>query len=159
MRNTISSLLRLSGVHNTQDYFPYVPPEQIEQLDKQMKEAAAQKDKIQLDSQAQQMQIMKSMADAEMAKAQLGFQSKMADIQSKHQTEIQKLQQQMAELQAKQIKDMSTNLLRDDRERDKMQLQFIVDAMKLQMDRMEVAQAAQQANVMSMQSKPNGALQ
>lgn len=160
MRNTISSLLRLSGVHNTQDYFPYVPPEQIEQLDKQMKESAAQKDKIQLDSQAQQMQIMKSMADAEMAKAQLGFQSKMADIQTKHQTEVQKLQQQMAEMQVKQVKDMSTALLTDDRERDKMQLQFIIDAITLKMDEKAAAQAAAQANKLSEESKPkNGVLQ
>jgi hypothetical protein len=156
MRNTIASLMRLSGVHNTQDYFPYVPPDKIEELDKQMKEAAAQKDKLAMDAQAQQMQIMKSMADAEMAKAQLGFQSKMSDIQSKHQTEVQKLQQQMAEMQTKQVKDMSTALLTDDRERDKMQLQFIIDAITLKMDEKDAARAAAQADQLSQMSKPNG---
>jgi hypothetical protein len=159
MRNTIQTLLRLSGVHNTQDFFPFVPPDQLAQLDKQQKEAAAQKEQQALQAANQQMMIMKAMADAEKSKAELGYQSKMADIQSKHQTETQKLQAQIAEMQAKQIKDMSQALLTDDRERDKMQLQFIIDAITLKMDEKTAAQAAAQANMMAEQSKPEGQLQ
>ena len=156
MRNTIASLLRLSGVHNTQDFFPYVPPEQLQQLDEQQKAAAAEQQKIQLQQSQAQTQAMSDMAQAEKQKSELKYQTDMAETKRKYDEQIQSLQVQITEIKAKQSKDLSTALLTDDRERDKMQLQFIIDAITIKMDEKEAARAAAQANALSAASKPNG---
>jgi len=139
VRNSYAALLRLSGIHNTSEYFPFVPPDKIKELDAQMKAAAGEQQKIQLMQAQSQTKVMQDMADAEKMKSDVKYKTDMAETERKYTEQIQDLQAKIQALQSKQNSDLSKELLVDDRTRDKMVLDFIIEAVKINMDKATAA--------------------
>lgn len=161
VQETLRTLMRLSGIRNTQDYFPFVPPEAVQKLDQEQKAASQEAQKVQMQTMQAQMQLQKQQANAatdlakaENKKAELKYQADTAKMQTNYVSNIQKLQAQIGQMKAQALTSTSTALLQDDRERDKMQLQFIADMEKLGIEAEKIKQAAEQAQQQSEESKP-----
>ena len=155
VRETLKSIMRLSGIHDFNKYFPYVDPKTLADLDAKQQQAmdAANKDK----QAAQQMQnqAMMELVKVENKKVEANYQSKMQQLQQQSQAQIQMLQQKneadMARMKAELMRVMTDNrtqltdiYLRDDRERDKADMTFAVDSKKVALEEEKVAQVEKQ---------------
>ena len=119
--NTISDMLRLSGVQNADRYFAPVDDAKAQQIMQQAQQASQQ----QPDPNA-------GLVQAEQVKAQAMMQVKQAELQQKGQLEAAKMQQQqqadMQQLQARFAQDA----LDRDLERDKLDAKIALDAAALE---------------------------
>lgn len=142
VQNTIRAAMRLSGIHNTTEFFPYVAGEMLAQLDTMEKQAKAKAEAEKQGLQQLQNQVMITLAQAEKQKSELKYASDMADMRAR-----------LAALQQKQVKDVSVALMQDDRDRDKMQLDFIAKMIDLGQQAKEIQMMAEQAQEQSDASK------
>jgi hypothetical protein len=144
VRETLRTITRLSGIHNFQDYFPYVSPEALAKLDDQANQASQQKqqaDQAMMQAQMDQMKAMSDMVKVEQQKSTLKFQTDMAAMQQKHDAQLQKLQAQLANMATKHQLDMTKIYLDDDRQRDKADMDFAVQSKEFLLSPQEVAVA------------------
>lgn len=149
VRENLRTILRLSGVHNFQDYFPYVAPDDLKKMDDQANQASAQKqqaDQAMLSAQMDQMKAMSEMVKVEAQKTQLKYQSDMAAMQQKHQAALEKLQAQLADMASKHTLEMTKVYLQDDRERDKADMDFAVRTKEVLLSPQEVANTEAKVN-------------
>lgn len=135
MRNTLADMLSISGIRNADRYYAPMTQEREQQLMQQQQMLAAQ--------QGQQPDPMvQAMVEAEQIKAQAKLQSDQMKVQAKMQGDNIKLQAEMqakaAEMQTKQGEELANLQLKynelkvaDDRERDKMAQDLIVQAAKI----------------------------
>ena len=114
VRNTMSDMLALNGIRNSNRYFNPMNPQIEAQLLQQQAQAAQQKQGQPQDAQAQ------AYLQAEMAKVQAKAQSDMAQLQAKNQIEQFKIQ-----LDAQQA------AMDDDRARDQMDQDLLVSAAEI----------------------------
>jgi hypothetical protein len=141
-RNTYKHLLRLSGIKNVGDYFPFVAPEQIQAFDAQLKQAAAT-------AAQQQMPPPPDLVGAAKVKGEVDMRINDAKIQAQMQADMMKMrteqQQLFAEMQQKHTLEMvalKTELLSKitvtamatDQKRDAANQKYATDAYKIQMD-------------------------
>lgn len=143
VRETLRTITRLSGIHNFQDYFPYVSPEDLKKMDDQANQASQQKqqaDKAMMQAQMDQMKAMSDMVKVEAQKAQMKFQSDMAAMEQKNQAAIQKLQAQLMDMATKNQLKMTEIYLKDDRERDKADMDFAIKTKEVLLSPQEVAE-------------------
>ena len=182
LRNSWASLLRLSGIHNTTDYLPYVDPQTVQQLDAQQKASSKQQSDMQIQAGQMQLQIQKQQADAmtamtqvEMQKANMKYQAEIQRITTHAQTEIQRIQQQyqtqmasveqqsqasiqqlqgqIAQMRTQAVADLTEARMNDDQKRDQMMLNFTAALLKLGIEQAQIDQAATEANVLSAESR------
>jgi len=111
--NTISDLLRMSGIQNVDTYFQPIDDQREQQL-LQMAQQAAQVQQGQGDP-------TQGLVEAERVKAQANMQVKSAELQQKGQIEMQKLQAQFAD-----------NALDRDLKRDDLDAKIALEGAKLQ---------------------------
>ena len=136
-RETIKAMLRLSGIRNINTYFPYISNDELAQLDQKAQQASqAQAQQVQQQAQATmaQAKAMVDMVRVEQEKNQLRHQQEVAKIQQEAQKQIDDIKAQMAELISKNKLEMTKIYLEDDRVRDKNDMDFAIDAAKLNMD-------------------------
>jgi len=131
VRTTLKDLNRLSGIHTNQDYFPYVPPEIIQQFDQQQKQAASENQKQMQQAQQAQNQAMLDLVKVEAQKAQLKHDSDLQKLQQKSQNDIGQLKAQIAKLISDNKLRTAEIYMQDDRERDKADMDFAVDVAKV----------------------------
>jgi hypothetical protein len=167
VRESLANILRLSGIHNTTAYFPYVPPEQVQALDAQQKQSsqAAQQQQVQqlqgqMALQKQQADAMTAMSQAEKQKSELKYQTDMQALRQKSGAEVQKLQAEIAALKAKSTIELTKTYLQDDRERLASELTFESNMAKIGVREKEITAAAASAEASAEATKPsNGAMQ
>jgi hypothetical protein len=140
MRETLKATMRLSGIHDFNTYFPYVPPEQLAELDKQQQEQAAAANKQMQQAQAMQQQAMMELVKVENKKVEATYQAKLQDMQRKNEEAIQTLKAEMMRMMSDNRVKMTDIYLRDDRERDKNDMDFVVDAAKVGLDEQKIKQ-------------------
>jgi hypothetical protein len=151
LRNTYKLLLRLSGIKNVSDFFPFVDPQVINQLDQQQKQMAAQasqnppppdlvgaaKVKAQSDMQINQAKIA-AQTQGDIQKMQAEQQMKFADMQKETQKTIAEMQQkhqlEMTSLRSEMITKMTIAGWQVDQKRDEANQKFATDAAKAQLD-------------------------
>lgn len=141
VRETMRSLMRLSGIHNFQAYFPAVDPNVLAQMDQQKAQSSQeqqQAQKAQMQASMGQAQAMVDMVKVEQQKSQLKFQTDMAAMQQKHASEMQKMQAQIMELMSKARLDMTKIYLEDDRARDKADMDFAVQSKEFELSEQEI---------------------
>lgn len=141
--------MRLSGIHNFQDYFPLVEDEALAKMDQQANQASQQKqqaDQAMMQAQMDQMKAMSDMVKVEAQKTQMKYQSDMAAMQQKHQADLEKLQAQLADMAAKHTLEMTKVYLQDDRERDKMDMDFAIKTKEVLLSSQEVASTEAKVN-------------
>jgi hypothetical protein len=140
LRNTYRTMLRLSGIKNTQDFFPMVPPAQLQQIDQMEQEKAAAANqppqvpdvkgaaevKAQADMQINQAKIQSQMM-ADMQKMQAEQQKTIAEMQQKHTLEMTSLR---AEMQTKLV----LGKMDYDAKEDAIDAKFAVDSKKVELD-------------------------
>lgn len=153
-RNTMADMLRLSGIHTTTAYFPYVPPTQLQQFDQMLKQQSQENQQKQEQAQQMQNKAMLDLVKVEAQKAQLTHESKMAALQQKYQNDMGVLKTQIAKILADNKIKTAEIILTDDRERDKMDMDFVVDVAKVGVDEKKVA--ATEAKVAAQRTAPNG---
>lgn len=149
VRETLRSIMRLSGIHNFQDYFPYVDPEALAKMDQMANQASQEKqqaDKAMMQAQMGQAKALVDMVKIEQQKNELKYQTDMASMQQKHAAEITKLQAKIEEVARKQALDMTEIYLRDDRERDKMDMDFAIKTKEVQLSSQEVNKTEEKVN-------------
>jgi len=141
LRETIKQMLRLSGIHDVNTYFPFVPEDQLAQMDQQAQQSSAQqaeqaKAQAQAQSQAAmaQAKAMVDMVKVEQEKNTFKHMQEMQKIQQDYEAQIGDLKAQMAELIATNRKDLTKIYLDDDRQRDKNDMDFAIDVAKLNKD-------------------------
>lgn len=143
LRETLSSMLRLSGIHNTAALFPVVPEEQLTKMDEQTNAAAQEQQKAQKDmmnAQMGQAQAMVDMVKVEQQKNQLKHQQAMADMQRKYDEQLQNMQAEIMALKSDSQLKMTDIYLKDDRERDKMDMDFTVRTKEADVSEQKIAQ-------------------
>jgi hypothetical protein len=149
VRHTLRSFMRLSGIHNFQEFFPYVEPEALEKMD-QAANAASQEQqmaqKAMMQAQMGQAKAMVDMIKVEQQKNMLKYQTDMAAMQQKYTSEIQKLQAKIEEVARKQALDMTEIYLKDDRERDKMDQDFAIKTKEVQLSEQKVNETEAKVN-------------
>jgi hypothetical protein len=141
VRHTLRSFMRLSGIHNFQDYFPYVEPEALAQMDQAANAASQEQQQAQkamMQAQMGQAKAMVDMIKVEQQKNMLKYQTDMAAMQQKYTSEIQKLQAKVEEVARKQALDMTKIYLEDDRERDKMDMDFAIKTKEVSLSEQKV---------------------
>lgn len=138
LRNSWATMLRLSGIHNTTDYLPWVAPPVIKQLDDQQKKSSQEAQQLQIQAGQAQLTIQKQQADAmqkmvevEAQKNAMKFQEAIAKMQQQHAAEIQKLQGDIAQQQMQQISDMRKAVMESEQKRDAAMMKFFSDMLKL----------------------------
>ena len=153
-RQTLADMLRLSGIHTTTAYFPYVPPQALQQFDQQQKQAAQEAQKQQKQAEQAQMQAMQDLVKVEAQKADLKHQSEMAKVQQKYSADMQRMQAQITELMARSKVELTKAIWEDDRKRDEADMNFAVEAEKvgLEADKIAVTEKKIEAD----RKKPNG---
>jgi hypothetical protein len=151
VRETLKTLLRLSGIHDIGNYFPSVPPQVVGEIDRQMKQAAAAQQ-----SGGEGAAAAAALVKAEEIKAQAKIQVDGARLQSERQieavemqaerekallearmkylSEVAGLRAEIAALKAKLDLERQKMLLEDDRLRDKQAQDFAAEAARVQMD-------------------------
>lgn len=142
VRETLRQYLRLSGIHNFQDFFPFVEPDTMQKMDQAANAASQEQQQAQKAMMAAQMGQAKAMVDmikVEQQKNELKYQTDMASMQQKHMAEISKLQAKVEEVARKQALDMTKIYLQDDRERDKMDMDFAIKTKEVQLSEQEVS--------------------
>lgn len=137
VRNSWASLLRLSGIHNTTDYLPYVPPMAVKQVDQQQKQESQQAQQLQTQTVQAQLTIQKQQADAmqemvqvEAQKAELKHNADMMKIQQKYESEVQKLRAELVSMQQQQMQDLRKVMIETNQARDASLLKFVADMTK-----------------------------
>lgn len=137
LRNSWAAMLRLSGIHNTSDYLPYVPKPVVAQVDQQQKQASQQSSDMQIQGAQQQLAIQKQQADAmqsmvqvEAQKASLKHQEQMASLQQKYESQLQQLQQELVKQQQTHMSDLRATIMEVNQKRDAAMLKFIADMTK-----------------------------
>jgi hypothetical protein len=145
VRNSWSSLLRLSGIHNTTEYLPYVPAAAVAQLDAAQKQASKQSSDMQIQGAQAQLMIQKQQADAmakmvevEAQKNQLKFQEQLAKLQQQNEADMQKMRGELMKVQVEQMQDMRTTMIQTEQKREAAMLKFFGDMEKLAMDRAQM---------------------
>lgn len=149
IRETLRSYMRLSGIHNFQDYFPYVEPNVMQELDDMANQASQQKqqaDQAVMQAQMGQARAMVEMVKVEQQKVAVKHQTDMAAMQQKHQAEISKLMAKVEEVARKQVLDMTKIYLDDDRERDKMDQDFAIRTKEVQLSEQKVAETEEKVD-------------
>lgn len=163
LRNSWATLLRLSGIHNTTDYLPWVAPIVVKQLDDAQKKSSQESQQLQIQAGQAQLTIQKQQADAmqemvkvEAQKNQLKFQEAIAKMQQEHAAEIQKLQGELVQQQTKNMQDLRAVLIETEQKRDAAMLKFYSDMYKLGVTReqmeIDAEVAAQQAATQTKES-------
>lgn len=131
IRETLKTLLRLNGIRDYQTYFPYVPPEKLAEIDKQMQASNQENQKKQQEAQQAQNGAMLELVKVEAQKSQLKYQTDMADMKRKYETDIAELKTKMADMASKLKIEATKVILQDDRERDKADMTFAIDVAKV----------------------------
>lgn len=139
VRESLKTILRLSGIRDYDKYFPFIPPDQIKAFDQQAQQQSQQAQQAQQSMQQQALQAqvdsqkaMVQMVQVEAQKAQLKYQTDMAETNRKYQGQIQDLRMQLATVTAKTQVDKTQMVMKDDLERDKALLDFTVNVAKVQ---------------------------
>jgi len=141
-RNSAKQYLRLSGIKNVTDYFPPVPPDQLNAFQQQLQQqqAAQQQQQGQGGQAPDVVGAAKIKADADMQIAQQKFtleqQKAIAEIQARMQAEMQ-------QIQAKMQHDLIIKFAELDQKRDAANQQFATDSYKIGMDAQTQSQVAQ----------------
>jgi hypothetical protein len=138
VRNSYATLLRLSGIHEVNKYFPFVPPEVLQKVDADAQAASAAGQKQAADAQMAQMQAMNDFNKIQSEKNQLKYQTDIAALQQKSQAEIQSLKLQLVEAVGKRNLETTKMYLEDDRVRDKNDMDFVIDAKKVDLSEQEI---------------------
>jgi hypothetical protein len=163
LRNTYKKLMRLSGINNINDYFPYVDPQMLQQMDKSKAEAMAKEKQTQPDPTQAIIEAEKIKGDVKMktegAKLQQQGKLKLVELQQKGEIESRQLQiRSTADMQkhlmdnqlARDKQAQDTNLAaykarqEDDRQRDKQDQDYAVAAKKVELDAKTKVQVAKQ---------------
>jgi len=153
VRETAAQLLRLAGIHNTTAYFPAADDALLKQIDDQANQAKAaaseEQKKAQQQMEAANAAAAQAQADfvkVEQQKNQLKYQTdvaniqtKMADQQKKYEQDMQDMKAQLVEAMAKQRLELTKLYMTDDRERDKMEMDY---SLKTKQFRLSAAEAA-----------------
>lgn len=130
LRNAVKDHARLSGIQNISDYMPFVPIEQLQQIDQQRAEAAAKAN--------QQPDPTAGLVEAEKIKGQVKIQVEGAKLQQQGVLKSAELQQkgkiESEQLQMRTAADMQKSIMDDDRERDKQAADFAIQSEKVQLD-------------------------
>jgi hypothetical protein len=134
MRNTIKDLLRLNGIGNYQDYFPYVPPEQIKAMSDQAKAQQAEAQKAQQQAQQAQQSAMMEFVKVQAQKAAMQNEAKLNDMKRMYETDMQRLRLELSKLQAQTHIEEKRIILEDDRIRDKQDMDFAIDVAKVDLE-------------------------
>ena len=153
IRNSFKMVLRLSGIKNVGDFFPFVPPAQVKAFDDQQKAQAAQaarsqqppvpdlKGAAEVKAQADVMindKKIQAQSQADIQKIEAEAQKTIAQLQQAHTLEIQSLraeqQNLMAQLSTKANTDLTIAAWKDDQARDEANQKYAVDAYKVQLD-------------------------
>lgn len=152
LRNSWAAMLRLSGIHNTTDYLPFVPMPLVQKLDADQKAASKQSSDMQIQAGQAQLMIQKQQADAmqemvrvEAQKNQLKFQEAIAKMQQDHASEIQKMQAEIVQMQVKQMQDLRSVMIQTDQKRDAAMLKFYEGMYKLGVQREQMEADAEVA--------------
>jgi hypothetical protein len=151
LRNTYKQILRLSGIKNVGDFFPFVDPQAVQQLDQEQKAAAAQQNqtppppdlvgaakvKAQSDMMINTSKIQ-AQQQADIQKMQVETRNKFAQMQHEQQKTIAELIQKH-DLEMQNLKaEMSTKLTiaawEDDQKRDAANQDFAVNSAKVGLD-------------------------
>jgi len=152
LRNSWATMLRLSGIHNTTDYLPWVSPMIVQKLDADQKQSSQQSQQMQIQAGQAQLMIQKQQADAmqqmvqvEAQKNQMKFQEAIAKMQQQHAQEIQKLQGELVQQQTRNMQDLRTVLIETEQKRDAAMLKFYADMYKLGVAREQMELDAESA--------------
>jgi len=152
LRNTYKKLMRLSGINNINDYFPYVDPKMLQQMDQAKAEAMKQEKQTAPDP-------TQAIIEAEKIKGQVKIQTEGAKLKQQGQLKsaelIQKGQIESKQLQIRSTADMQKHLMdnqlerdkavqEDDRQRDKQDMDYAVAAKKVELDAKTKLQVAKQ---------------
>jgi hypothetical protein len=161
LRNTYKQILRLSGIKNVTDYFPFVDPGVVKQLDDQQKQAAAQQNqtppppdlvgaakvKAQADTQINQAKI-EAQTNADLQKMQAEMAQHFTQMQKEQQQTIatlsQKHEMEMTSLRAEITAKLAIAAWSDDQKRDAANQQYAVDAKKVALDNETKLQVAKE---------------
>jgi hypothetical protein len=161
LRNTYKHLLRLSGLKNVGDFFPFVDPKIVQQVDQQQKQAAAAANQNPPPPDLVGAAKVKAQSDMQINDAKIKAQTQ-ADIQkmqaemTQHFTQMQKEQQQtlatlsqkhdmeMASLRAEMTTKLTIAAWSDDQKRDAANQQYAVDAKKVALDNETKLQVARE---------------
>jgi hypothetical protein len=139
-RNTMKSLLRLSGVRNVNDYFPHVEEDVLKKMDQDMAQAKAQ--------QGKQPDPSAGLVEAEKVKAQAAIQINDKKIAAQQQADAAKIgtqeQSDIRKLQTELGTKMAIETMKDDRERDAQAQDYAVAAYKVAMDAKTKADVAKE---------------
>jgi hypothetical protein len=152
LRNTYKKLLRMSGINNINDYFPYVDPQVLQQMDQAKAEAMKQEKQTQPDPTQAIVEAEKIKGQVKMqvegAKLQQEGKLKSAELIQKGQIESRQLQTKVAADMQKHMMDMelerSKAIQEDDRQRDKQDQDYAVAAEKVKLDAKTKVQVAKQ---------------
>lgn len=139
VRETLKSILRLSGIQDINAYFPYVNNEALQMLDKQAQEAAMVASKERAQAQAMQQDAMMKLVQVEQQKTEAAYQAKMAALQQKHESDIQKLRTELMKAMSDNRLEMTRIYMEDDRVRDKQDMDFAIDVKKVGLEEQKVA--------------------
>jgi hypothetical protein len=161
LRNTYKHLLRLSGIKNVGDFFPFVDPKVVQQLDAQQKQAAAQQNQNPPPPDLVGAAKVKAQSDMQINQAKIAAQTqgdiqKMQAQMQQHFTQMQKEQEQtlatlsqkhdmeMASLRAEMTTKLTIAAWSDDQKRDAANQQYAVDAKKVALDNETKLQVARE---------------
>lgn len=140
VRETLKATMRLSGIHDFNKYFPYVPPEALAELDKKQQEAAMAADKQRQAAEQMQQQAMQKLVEVEFKKTEANYQAKMQEMQRRYESEMERIKSDMMRMMADNRTKLTEIYLRDDRERDKNDMTFAIDSKKVSLEEEKVAQ-------------------
>jgi hypothetical protein len=152
VRETLKAIMRLSGIHDFNKFFPYVAPEALADLDKKQQEAAAAADKEKQAAQQMQQQAMMELVKVENKKVEASYQAKLQQLQQKSMADMAAMKAEIMKLVTDNRTQLTDMYLRDDRERDKADMQFAIDAQKVGLDAQKVAQT--EAKIMAEREAP-----
>jgi len=156
-RETIKTLMRLNGIHDYQTYFPYVPPEQLQKIDEDQKKSNQEAQQKVQEAQKAQNDAMMALVKVEAQKSQLKYQGDMQKMQADFQAKMAEMQAKMAALETKGHVEVAKTMLQDDRERDKMDMDFAVNSAKVDLEEKKIK--ATEAKVAAERADANRALQ
>jgi hypothetical protein len=161
LRNTYKHLLRLSGIKNVGDFFPFVDPKVVKQVDDQQKQAAAAANQNPPPPDLVGAAKVKAQADTMINDAKIKAQTN-ADIQkmqaemAQHFTQMKKEQEQtlatlmqkhtleMTSLKAEMTTKLAIAAWADDQKRDEANQKFAVDSKKVELDNQTKLQVAKE---------------
>jgi len=143
IRETLKATMRLSGIHDFNKYFPYVPPEKLAELDKQQQEQAMAANKEKQAAQQMQQNAMIELIKVENKKVEANYQAKMQEMQQKHVSDIERLKSEIMRMMTDNRTQLTDIYLRDDRERDKNDMTFAIDSKKVVLEEEKIKQTEQ----------------